>query len=136
MSNIDPAFLLIMIPIFDLVIYPALRKARIRFTPIKSMPFPSLLLTRAIEISIPHKRWNIGANNVYRNNRRVLSGRHGNGLLLRPSILHIQEIHLRKACFWAPSRYILCHLVLELQTTNFYTQQSHSEATADLCVLL
>jgi POT family proton-dependent oligopeptide transporter len=35
MSNLDPFALIILIPLFDLVIYPALRKAGIRFTPIK-----------------------------------------------------------------------------------------------------
>jgi proton-dependent oligopeptide transporter, POT family len=36
MSNLDPFAIMIMIPICDLLIYPALRRARIRFTPIKS----------------------------------------------------------------------------------------------------
>ncbi|KAH8146369.1 uncharacterized protein LAJ45_09562 [Morchella importuna] len=35
MSNLDPFALIILIPLCDLVIYPALRKAGIRFTPIK-----------------------------------------------------------------------------------------------------
>lgn len=44
LSNLDPFALIILIPICDLVIYPALRKAKIRFTPIKSM-FPPTPLT-------------------------------------------------------------------------------------------
>ncbi|KAH8649673.1 Ptr2 peptide transporter [Tricladium varicosporioides] len=35
LSNLDPFALIILIPICDLLIYPALRKAKIRFTPIK-----------------------------------------------------------------------------------------------------
>jgi POT family proton-dependent oligopeptide transporter len=34
-SNLDPLALIILIPIFDLFLYPGLRKAGIRFTPIK-----------------------------------------------------------------------------------------------------
>jgi len=37
LSNLDPFALIIFIPICDLVIYPALRKAHIRFTPIKKI---------------------------------------------------------------------------------------------------
>ena len=36
-SNLDPFALIILIPIFDLLIYPGLRKAGIRFTPIKKI---------------------------------------------------------------------------------------------------
>lgn len=36
-SNLDPFALIILIPICDLVIYPALRKANIHFTPIKKI---------------------------------------------------------------------------------------------------
>jgi len=36
-SNLDPLALIILIPICDLFIYPALRKAGIRFTPIKKI---------------------------------------------------------------------------------------------------
>jgi proton-dependent oligopeptide transporter, POT family len=39
LSNLNPFSLLILIPICDLLIYPALRKAGIRFTPIKKMTF-------------------------------------------------------------------------------------------------
>lgn len=47
LSNLDPFALIILIPVCDLLIYPALRKAKIHFTPIKSMysqipPFSSL----------------------------------------------------------------------------------------------
>ncbi|POS81944.1 hypothetical protein EPUL_005990, partial [Erysiphe pulchra] len=35
LSNLDPLALIILIPIFDTVIYPGLRKARIQLTPIK-----------------------------------------------------------------------------------------------------
>jgi len=38
-SNLDPFALIIFIPICDLIIYPALRKANIRFTPIKKITF-------------------------------------------------------------------------------------------------
>ncbi|KAG8630332.1 hypothetical protein KVT40_001951 [Elsinoe batatas] len=38
-QNLNPISIVIMIPIFDFVIYPALRKAGIRFTPIKRMAF-------------------------------------------------------------------------------------------------
>lgn len=34
-QNIDPIAVIIFIPIFDRLIYPTLRKAHIRFTPIK-----------------------------------------------------------------------------------------------------
>lgn len=37
MSNLDPFALIILIPICDVVIYPALRKAGIKFTPIKKI---------------------------------------------------------------------------------------------------
>lgn len=37
MSNLDPLALVILIPICDMAIYPALRKAGIRFTPIKKI---------------------------------------------------------------------------------------------------
>ncbi|MBE7181722.1 MAG: hypothetical protein INR71_11050 [Terriglobus roseus] len=36
-QNLNPISIVIMIPIFDFVFYPALRKAHIRFTPIKRM---------------------------------------------------------------------------------------------------
>lgn len=36
-SNLDPFALIILIPIFDLFVYPALRKAGIKFTPIKKI---------------------------------------------------------------------------------------------------
>ena len=36
-SNLDPFALIILIPIFDLLIYPALRKAGINFSPIKKI---------------------------------------------------------------------------------------------------
>jgi len=36
LSNLDPFALIILIPICDLLIYPALRKAKIHFSPIKS----------------------------------------------------------------------------------------------------
>lgn len=36
-SNIDPFALMILIPIWDIILYPALRKAGIRFTPIKKI---------------------------------------------------------------------------------------------------
>jgi POT family proton-dependent oligopeptide transporter len=36
-QNLNPISIVIMIPIFDFFIYPALRKARLRFTPIKRM---------------------------------------------------------------------------------------------------
>ena len=36
-SNLDPFALIILIPIFDLLIYPGLRKAGIKFTPIKKI---------------------------------------------------------------------------------------------------
>lgn len=36
-SNLDPLALIIFIPIVDLFIFPALRKANIRFTPIKKI---------------------------------------------------------------------------------------------------
>lgn len=35
LNNLDPFALIIFIPICDLLIYPALRRAGIRFTPIK-----------------------------------------------------------------------------------------------------
>ncbi|KZT71325.1 PTR2-domain-containing protein [Daedalea quercina L-15889] len=35
LSNLDPLALIILIPIFDVLVYPALRKAGIKFTPIK-----------------------------------------------------------------------------------------------------
>lgn len=38
-SNLDPLALIILIPICDLFLYPALRKAGIRFTPIKKIAF-------------------------------------------------------------------------------------------------
>ncbi|KAG9234747.1 putative peptide transporter ptr2 [Amylocarpus encephaloides] len=37
LSNLDPFALIILIPVCDLLIYPALRKAGIRFTPIKKI---------------------------------------------------------------------------------------------------
>jgi POT family proton-dependent oligopeptide transporter len=37
LSNLDPFALIILIPICDLLIYPALRKAKIHFTPIKKI---------------------------------------------------------------------------------------------------
>lgn len=37
LANLDPFALIILIPIFDIVIYPALRKAGIKFTPIKKI---------------------------------------------------------------------------------------------------
>lgn len=37
MSNLDPFALIILIPLCDIVIYPALRKAGINFTPIKKI---------------------------------------------------------------------------------------------------
>lgn len=37
LSNLDPLALIILIPICDLFVYPALRKARINFSPIKRM---------------------------------------------------------------------------------------------------
>lgn len=37
MSNLDPFALIILIPLCDMVIYPALRKAGINFTPIKKI---------------------------------------------------------------------------------------------------
>jgi len=37
LSNLDPFALIILIPVFDLLIYPALRKAKINFTPIKKI---------------------------------------------------------------------------------------------------
>jgi proton-dependent oligopeptide transporter, POT family len=37
LANLDPFALIILIPVFDLFIYPALRKAGIRFTPIKKI---------------------------------------------------------------------------------------------------
>ncbi|KAG9245409.1 POT family-domain-containing protein [Calycina marina] len=37
LSNLDPFALIILIPIFDLFIYPALRKAKINFSPIKKI---------------------------------------------------------------------------------------------------
>jgi len=37
LSNLDPFALIILIPVCDLLIYPALRKAHIRFTPIKKI---------------------------------------------------------------------------------------------------
>ena len=37
LSNLDPFALIILIPICDLLIYPALRKAKINFTPIKKI---------------------------------------------------------------------------------------------------
>lgn len=39
LSNLDPFALIILIPIFDLFIYPGLRKMGIRFTPIKKIAF-------------------------------------------------------------------------------------------------
>lgn len=36
-SNLDPFALIIFIPIFDMLVYPALRKAGIKFTPIKKI---------------------------------------------------------------------------------------------------
>jgi POT family proton-dependent oligopeptide transporter len=36
-QNLNPISIVIMIPIFDFLIYPGLRKARIQFTPIKRM---------------------------------------------------------------------------------------------------
>ncbi|KAL0943788.1 oligopeptide transporter [Colletotrichum truncatum] len=39
LSNLDPLALLIFIPLCDLVLYPTLRKMRIRFTPIKKITF-------------------------------------------------------------------------------------------------
>ena len=36
-QNLNPISIVIMIPIFDFFIYPALRKAKIRFTPLKRM---------------------------------------------------------------------------------------------------
>ena len=37
LSNLDPLALIILIPIFNLFIYPALRRPRIKFTPIKKI---------------------------------------------------------------------------------------------------
>lgn len=38
-AQLDPLALIIFIPIFDLFIYPGLRKAGIKFTPIKKVSF-------------------------------------------------------------------------------------------------
>lgn len=37
LSNLDPFALIILIPVFDVLIYPALRKAKINFSPIKKI---------------------------------------------------------------------------------------------------
>ncbi|KIX05842.1 uncharacterized protein Z518_03815 [Rhinocladiella mackenziei CBS 650.93] len=47
-QNLNPISIIIMIPIFDFVIYPALRKARINFTPIKRIAFGFALASMAM----------------------------------------------------------------------------------------
>ncbi|TKX24631.1 putative peptide transporter ptr2 [Elsinoe australis] len=55
-QNLNPISIVIMIPIFDFVIYPALRKAGIRFTPLKRMAtgffFASLAMVAACVIQV------------------------------------------------------------------------------------
>jgi len=43
LSNLDPFALIILIPVFDLLIYPGLRRAGIKFTPIKKITLGFLL---------------------------------------------------------------------------------------------
>ncbi|TVY73449.1 putative peptide transporter ptr2 [Lachnellula suecica] len=44
-NNIDPLALVVLIPFLDLIIYPALRKARINFTPIKRITMGYLIVS-------------------------------------------------------------------------------------------
>jgi POT family proton-dependent oligopeptide transporter len=47
-QNLNPISIVVMIPIFDFIIYPALRKARIPFTPIKRMACGFLMASLAM----------------------------------------------------------------------------------------
>lgn len=46
-AQLDPLALIIFIPIFDLFIYPGLRKMGINFTPIKKVSYRLSLLAKA-----------------------------------------------------------------------------------------
>ncbi len=48
LSNLDPFALIIFIPIFDRLVYPALRRARINFSPLKKITFGFFLGSAAM----------------------------------------------------------------------------------------
>jgi POT family proton-dependent oligopeptide transporter len=89
LSNLDPFALIILIPICDLLIYPALRKAKIHFSPIKSM---SLLVLGFQAIT----------NKYHRDHSRFFHRLRSHDLGRCHSSLHLQEVRVWPQCLRHP----------------------------------